>query len=29
LKDAEHDSTPAGWAGFFKNESIKSMIERA
>jgi len=27
VKDAEHDSTPAGWAGFFKNGRIKEMIE--
>jgi ankyrin repeat protein len=26
VKDAEHDSTPAGWAGFFKNDKIKEMI---
>jgi ankyrin repeat protein len=28
LKDAEQDSTPAGWAAFFKNDKIKEMIER-
>lgn len=27
IKDAEHDSTPAGWATFFKNDRIKAMIE--
>jgi ankyrin repeat protein len=27
IKDAEHDSTPAGWAGFFKNDAIKLMID--
>jgi hypothetical protein len=29
VKDAEHDSTPAGWAAFFKNESIREMITQA
>jgi hypothetical protein len=29
VKDAEHDSTPAGWAAFFKNDAIGEMIERA
>jgi hypothetical protein len=29
IKDAEHDSAPAGWAGFFKNDRIKAMIEAA
>ena len=29
IKDAQHDSTPAGWAAFFKNEEIREMIERA
>jgi hypothetical protein len=28
IKDAEHESTPAGWAAFFKNEAIIQMIER-
>jgi ankyrin repeat protein len=26
IRDAEHDSTPAGWASFFKNDAIKQMI---
>lgn len=26
VKDAKHESTPAGWAGFFKNDEIKQMI---
>lgn len=29
IKDAEHDSTPAGWAGFFKNDKIREMIAAA
>jgi ankyrin repeat protein len=29
IKDAEHDGTPANWAGFFKNHAIREMIERA
>jgi hypothetical protein len=29
IRDAEHDSTPAGWASFFKNAAIKLMIEAA
>ena len=27
VKDAQHDSTPAGWAAFFKNDAIRRMIE--
>jgi ankyrin repeat protein len=27
IKDAQHDSTPAGWAAFFKNDAIREMIE--
>jgi ankyrin repeat protein len=29
VKDAEHDSTPAGWAAFFKNDAIGEMITQA
>ena len=29
IKDAEQDSTPAGWAAFFKNEAIREMIKQA
>lgn len=29
IEDAEHASTPAGWAGYFKNDAIKGMIEAA
>jgi ankyrin repeat protein len=28
VKDPEHDGTPANWAAFFKNGSIREMIER-
>ena len=27
IKDAQHGSTPAGWAAFFRNEAIRQMIE--
>jgi ankyrin repeat protein len=29
VKDPEHNGTPADWAAFFKNDSIKEMISRA
>jgi hypothetical protein len=29
LADAEHSSTPASWAAFFKNDAIGEIIEQA